>query len=213
MSIRVAVVDDHAVVRQGLLLLMQTAADLEVVGEAVNGASALRLARETRPDVLLLDLLMPDMDGVAVLRALRQEGLPCKVLLLTSSLEDQLLKAAIEAGADGYLLKATQMTDLLDAVRRVAAGDNAFDPLVVRKLVQQSRQRDPLEELTAREREVFDLLARGQNYPEIAEKLGVSEATVRTHSASLLAKLDLRDRTQVMVYALKRGLVRLEDLP
>jgi DNA-binding NarL/FixJ family response regulator len=213
MSIRVAVVDDHAVVRQGLLLLLQTAADLEVVGEAVNGATALRLARETRPDVLLLDLLMPDMDGMAVLRALRQEGLPCKVLLLTSSLEDQLLKAAIEAGADGYLLKATQMTDLLDAVRRVAAGDNAFDPLVVRKLVQQSRQREPLDDLTGREREVFDLLARGQNYAEIAEKLGVSEATIRTHGGSLLAKLDLRDRTQVMVYALKRGLVHLEDLP
>lgn len=211
--IRVAIVDDHAIVRQGLRLLLQSALDVEIVGEAADGTAALRMVRETHPDVLVLDLLMPGMDGVGVLRALRQEGLPARVLVLTSSLEDRLLHEAVEAGADGYFLKAAQMTDLLDAVRRVATGDSAFDPLVVRKLIQQQRQRDPLDELTAREREVFDLLARGQNYPEIAATLGVSEATVRTHGASLLDKLDLRDRTQVMVYALKRGLVRLEDLP
>jgi NarL family two-component system response regulator LiaR len=212
-KIRVVIVDDHAIVRQGLLLMLQNVPDLEVVGNVADGNTALHLVRQLQPHVLILDLLMPGMDGVEVIRQIRNEQLACRVLVLTSSLQDRLLQEAVSAGADGYFLKTSDMTDIIEAVRHVARGEAAFDPIIVRNLLSYSHQQDLLNTLTVREREVFDYLARGQSYPEIAEQLGVSDATIRTHGTSVLDKLNLRDRTQVMVYALKRGLVRPEDLP
>lgn len=212
-TIRVLLVDDHAVVRQGLRLLLESHPDMEVVGEAPDGATALTLVARIRPDVILLDLLMPGMDGIETIRRLRAEGQRAEVLVLTASLDDHLVKAALEAGARGYVLKVSRPAELVEAVRRVARGEEALDPAAARVLVQGLRGGDPLAVLTPREREVFDALARGMSNPQIAASLHVSEATVRTHIASVLDKLELPDRTQVTIYALKRGLIRVEDLP
>lgn len=213
MTIRVLIVDDHAVVRQGLRLLLEGQTDLEVVGEAADGEMAIQMTRSLRPDVLLLDLLMPGMSGIDVIQQLRQEGLESNILVLTSSLEDQIVKQALQAGAHGYLLKASRSADLIQAIQRVAQGLSVLDPAATQVLMHQVQSNDLLETLTAREREVFDAMAHGKNNVEIASHLKVSEATVRTHIASVLEKLALRDRTQVIIYALKRGLVRVEDLP
>jgi DNA-binding NarL/FixJ family response regulator len=210
--IRVLIVDDHAVVRQGLALLLQAESGIEVIGEAPDGATAVMLARSLTPHVILLDLMMPDMDGVTTLKKLREAGVAAKVLVLTSSVEDELIRKALAAGADGYLLKASRMSEVVSAITQVAGGGSVLDPVVAQKVMAQMRAGDPLDALTGREREVFKALARGYNYEEIAGQIGVSEATVRTHGASLLDKLGLRDRAQVMTYALKRGLVHPDDL-
>lgn len=213
MTIRVLIVDDHAVVRQGLRALLESRPELVVVGEAADGQDALEQARALRPDVVLLDLLLPDLSGAEVTERLRAAGLPCKVLILTSSLEDRLVTAAVRAGADGYLLKATRVADLVHAIAEVAAGRRVLDPAATQALFAQLRQTDPLAELSAREREVFAAMARGRANPEIAAALQIGEATVRSHAASVLEKLQLRDRTQVIIFALKHGLVRPEDMP
>ncbi|MBL8131935.1 MAG: response regulator transcription factor [Anaerolineae bacterium] len=213
MSISIVIVDDHVVVRQGLRLLLETQPELRIVGETGDGQEALRLVETLQPDVVLLDLIMPGMSGLDVLRELRRRGVGSRVLVLTSSLEDHIVTQALQAGADGYLLKTSRSSDMLNAIRQVAAGGSALDPAVTTILRQHLAGRDPLDALTPREREVFDLLAHGVSSPQIAEKLVVSEATVRTHITSVLDKLRLRDRTQVMVYALKRGIVRPQDLP
>jgi DNA-binding NarL/FixJ family response regulator len=184
-----------------------------VVGEAADGETAIALAQSRHPDVILMDLLMPGMSGVEAIARLRELGLDAGVLALTSSLDEQLVKQALQAGAHGYILKASRASDLIQAIETVARGETSLDPAAAQVLMKQVRDRDPLDALTARERDVFDALARGQTNAEIAEKLHITEATVRTHSASVLEKLALRDRMQVMVYALKRGLVRIEDLP
>jgi DNA-binding NarL/FixJ family response regulator len=213
MSISVLIVDDHAVVRQGLRALLESRPEVKVAGEAADGQSGLEQARALRPDVVLLDLLLPDLSGVEVTERLRAEGLPCKVLILTSSLEDRLVAAAVRAGADGYLLKATRVADLVQAISEVAAGKRVLDPAATQALFAQMRQADPLAELSSREREVFAALARGRANAEIAATLQIGEATVRTHVANVLDKLQLRDRTQVIIFALKHGLVRPEDMP
>jgi DNA-binding NarL/FixJ family response regulator len=213
MTIRLLIVDDHAVVRQGLRLLLDAQPGIEVVGEAADGAMALQMAQDLHPDVLLVDLLMPGMSGVEVIRRVNELALESKTLVLSSSLEDHLVKQALQAGANGYILKASRSSELVSAIERVAAGLPALDPAAAQVVMQQVRTGDPLQTLTAREREVFEWLARGLNNTEIAERLTVSEATVRTHIASLLDKLALRDRTQVTIYALKRGIIRIEDLP
>ena len=211
--IRVLIVDDHAVVRQGLRLLLDAQPTIQIVGEAADGEMAIQLARQLTPDVILMDLLMPGMNGIEAIRRLRELGLPCEVLVLSSSLEDQLIKQALQNGARGYILKASRAADLVQAIERVSRGLSTLDPAATSVLLSQVQQQDPLETLTAREREVFDAMARGQSNPEMAAQLSVSEATVRTHVANVLDKLALRDRTQVMIYALKRGLIRVEDLP
>lgn len=213
MTIRVALVDDHTVVRQGLRLLLESASDFVVCGEASDGQELLPLVQTCQPDVVVLDLIMPVVNGVEALRHLRAAGHDCKVLVLTSSLQDTLLQDAMAVGANGYFLKTSSMPMLLDAVRRVARGETALDPLALHTLISAGRRVDPLDALTVREREVFYALARGLTYAEIAQQLVVSEATVRTHGTNVLDKLGLRDRTQVMVFALKRGLVQPDDLP
>jgi NarL family two-component system response regulator LiaR len=213
MTITVLIVDDHAVVRQGLRLLLESQPGIEVVGEAQDGGLAVEIAQRLIPQVILLDLLMPVLDGIEVLRRLQELKVPSKVLVLTSSLEDQLVKQALQAGAHGYVLKAIRSAELIDSIKRVAQGERILDPAATRVLLNQVTGHDPLEMLTVREREVFEEMARGWSNPEIAEHLKIGEATVRTHIASVLDKLALRDRTQVTIYALKRGLIRLEDLP
>ncbi len=213
MTIKVLIVDDHTVVRQGLRLLMEAQADIEVLGEAASGEEALNIVKESKPDVILLDLIMPGMSGLDVLRELQKQSTANRVLVLTSSLDDHIVRQALQAGAHGYLLKTSRAGDMLNAIRQTAQGISVLDPAVTRVLQQRLTGKDPLDTLTPREREVFDLLAYGMNNPQIAEKLVVSEATVRTHVTSVLDKLHLRDRTQVMVFALKRGLVTPQDLP
>jgi NarL family two-component system response regulator LiaR len=213
MTVSVLIVDDHAVVRQGLQALLASRPEVRVVGEAADGAQAVQLAQELQPDVILLDLLMPEMDGVTATHRVRQAGLRSKVLILSSSLEDQRVLEAIRAGADGYVLKASRVGELVQAIVRVAQGQRVLDGAVTQVLVEHLHEIDPLTSLSPREHEIFAALAHGRSNSEIAGALQVSEATVRTHVASVLDKLALRDRTQVMIYALKRGLIRLEDLP
>jgi DNA-binding NarL/FixJ family response regulator len=213
MTISVLIVDDHAVVRQGLQALLTSRPEVLVVGEAADGAQALQLAQTMQPDVILLDLLMPEMDGIAVMQQVRQAGLRSKILILSSSLDDERVLAAVRAGADGYILKASRVGELVQAIVRVAQGQRVLDPAVTQVLVEHLHAVDPVASLSAREREVFDELARGRSNSEIAATLHVGEATVRTHVASVLDKLGLRDRTQIIIYALKRGLIRLENLP
>jgi two-component system, NarL family, response regulator LiaR len=212
-TIRVLIADDHAVVRQGIRALLEGHHELSVVGEAAGGREAVTQAQTLQPDVILLDLLMPDLNGVEVTRRLRTAGLRTRILILTSSMEHQFVADAIKAGADGYLLKASRVADLVQAIQQVARGQRVLDPAATEVLFEYLHQPDPLAELSSREREVFFELARGCSNPEIATTLSVSEATVRTHVANVLDKLMLRDRTQVTVYALKRGLIRLEELP
>ena len=213
MMVSVLIVDDHAVVRQGLQVLLASRPEVRVVGEAADGAQAVQLAQALRPDVILLDLLMPEMDGVAVMQQVRQLGLGSKILILSSSLEDERVLAAVRAGADGYILKASRVGELVQAIIRVARGQRVLDPAVTQVLVEHLHEDDPLASLSGREREVFAELARGRSNSEIAAALHVGEATVRTHVASVLDKLGLRDRTQIIIYALKRGLIRIENLP
>lgn len=212
-SITLLIVDDHAIVRQGLRLLLEAQPHLRVIGEADSSAAALQLVQQYAPDVVLMDLLMPDVNGVEGIRQILAHRPKTRILVLSSSLEDQLIKQALQAGAQGYILKASRPAELLHAIDQVAQGMSALDPAAGQVLMRQVQNTDPLAMLTAREREVFDALARGLTNPEIAESLGISEGTIRTHIASVLDKLQLRDRTQVTIYALKRGLIRLDDLP
>jgi NarL family two-component system response regulator LiaR len=213
MTINVLIVDDHAVVRQGLRMLLESQPQIKVVGEAPDGALAVEMAQKLEPDVILMDLLMPGMSGIEAIRRLRELKIPSKVLVLTSTLEDQLVKQALQAGAQGYVLKAIRSAELVQSIERVAQGVSVLDPAATQVLMQQVTSHDPLKLLTSREREVFDGMARGWNNAEIAANLKISEATVRTHIANVLDKLALRDRTQVTIYALKRGLIHVEDLP
>lgn len=211
-NIRVLIVDDHAIVRQGLRLLLEAQPHLRVVGEADSSTSAYQMVQQYTPDVVLMDLLMPGINGIEGIRQIIAYRPQTKILVLSSSLEDHLIKQALQAGARGYILKASRPAELLQAIDQVAQGLSALDPAAGQVLVRQVQTSDPLEALTTREREVFDALARGLTNPEIADSLHISEGTIRTHIASVLDKLQLRDRTQVTIYALKRGLIQLDDL-
>lgn len=211
--IRVLIVDDHAIVRQGLRLMLDAQPHIEVIGEADSSLMAIQRVQTQNPDLVMMDLLMPGMDGIEGIRQILAIRPQTRILVLTSSLEDQLVRHALQAGAHGYILKASRPVELLRAIEQVAQGSTALDPAASQVLIQQAKAADPLDALTMRERDVFDAMARGLANPAIADHLAVSEGTVRTHIASILDKLQLRDRTQVTIYALKRGLIRLEDLP
>ena len=212
--IRILIADDHAVVRKGLLALIQTEEGMEVVGEAVDGAEAVELAETLRPDVILLDLVMPRMDGIEAIRGIRQNDPEARVLVLTSFSEDEKVLTAIEVGAMGCLLKDATPDELLRAIRDVHQGRSALNPEIAQKLIRRMRKtetRKPVEELTARETEVLRCIARGLSNRDIGDRLFISEPTVRTHVSNILMKLELPNRTQAALFAVREGLVTLEE--
>jgi DNA-binding NarL/FixJ family response regulator len=204
--IRVLVVDDHPVVRQGLRTFLDLQDDLTVVGEAADGAAAVTAAGDLRPDVVLLDLRMPGADGVAALHGLRASGNPAKVLVITSFTEPAAVLPAIRAGAAGYVYKDLDPPALAAAIRAVHAGHVLLHPEVARLLAGGEGRRADVR-LTAREREVLAAIARGRANREIARELAVSEKTVKTHVSAILTKLGVQDRTQAALYAVRTGLV------
>jgi DNA-binding NarL/FixJ family response regulator len=209
-SIRILIVDDHGVVRQGLRMYLALDPELEVVGEATNGAEALRLAHELEPDVVLMDLLMPVMDGIAATEAIRREVPNVEVLALTSVLEDSAVYGAMRAGAIGYLLKDTQADELCRAIKAAAAGQVQLSPPVAARLLREVPPPQQPEPLTERETEVLAELAKGKSNKEIAAALVIAEKTVRTHVSNILGKLGVTSRTQAALHAVRSGLVSLD---
>lgn len=216
MSIRVGIVDDHALIRLGFAALIESEPGLEVAGEAADGVAAIELARRERPDVVLMDIRMPGMDGVTATKqisSLGQAEHPVRVLVLTTFDLDEYVYAALRAGASGFLLKDTPPRELLAAIRVIAAGDALLSPSVTRKLIREFarqpalRNRQGLAELTDRERDVLALVAKGMSNAEVAQELVVSLATVKTHVSRLLTKLAARDRAQLVVVAYESGFV------
>jgi two-component system, NarL family, response regulator LiaR len=208
--IRVLVADDHAVVREGLRTFLGLQDGIEVVGEAADGESAVREAEHLRPDVVLMDLVMPRLDGVGAMRELRRRLPACRVIVLTSYAQDDRLLPAIQAGAAGYLLKAAEPQEIARAIRAAHAGEALLDPAIAARLVEAIAQpagTRPAARLTPREREVLALIGRGLPNKRIARELGVSEKTVKTHVGHLLAKLGVTDRTQAALHAVREGLV------
>ena len=212
-EIRILIADDHAVVREGLRALIRTEPGLQLVGEAENGEQALALARRLQPDLLLLDMVMPGMNGLEVIQALKREPSPTRILVLTSFSDDAMVFPAIKSGADGYLLKNTPPKTLLAAIRDVHAGCPTMSPSIATMLIRELQRPPDLppteEPLTAREVEVLKLLAQGCSNEEIAEQLVVTEGTVRSHVSNILTKLHLANRTQAALYALREGLASL----
>jgi DNA-binding NarL/FixJ family response regulator len=221
MSIRLLIVDDQELVRIGFRLILETQDDLEVVGEAGDGAEAIERARELRPDVILMDIRMPNMDGVEATARLTAAGIepPPRVLVLTTFDLDEYVFGALRAGAAGFLLKDAPRERLLEAIRVVHSGEALLSPSITRRLIEDFAARtDPLqppaavlERLTPREREVLVLVARGFSNSEIAQRLVVTEATVKSHVGSFLMKLGLRDRVQAVVFAYEHGIVTAGD--
>ena len=212
MAIRVLITDDHGVVRQGLRMFLSLDPELEVIGEAENGEEAVAMARELKPDVVLMDLLMPVMDGIEATQIIRKEMPEVEVVALTSVLEDASVTGAVRAGAIGYLLKNTDVEELHRAVRGAAEGKVFLAPEAAARLMREVRAPESPEALTARETEVLELLARGRANKQIAGDLYVSEKTVKAHVSAILMKLGVRSRTQAALHAVRTGLVSLEEL-
>ena len=211
MTIRILVVDDHSVVRQGLRMFRGLDPELEIVGEAENGAEAVKLAAELKPDVVLMDMLMPVMDGIAATEAIRRDLPDTEVIALTSVLEDQAVIGAVKAGAIGYLLKDTQSDELRRAIKAAAEGQVQLSPQAASRLMREVRTPEvaSVEALTEREDEVLRLIARGMANKEIARELVIGEKTVKTHVSNILQKLGVQSRTQAALYAAQNGLAEL----
>jgi DNA-binding NarL/FixJ family response regulator len=206
--IRVLIADDHAVVREGLRSFFELQEDMEVVGEAADGAEAVALAGELHPDVVLMDLVMPNLNGVEAMRRMREQALTTRVIVLTSFLDEEQVLPAMRAGAAGYLLKNVEPQELARAVRTAHAGEALIDPTVAARLVDTLAKEDVDDgygRLTAREQEVLGLIGRGLSNKRIALELGVAEKTVKTHVSHVLAKLGLADRTQAALYVNRLG--------
>ena len=221
-TIRILIVDDQALIRSGLRMILEAESGLSVIGEAGDGREALEIATRSRPDVILMDVRMPAMDGIEATRRLNASSLDPKprVLILTTFDLDEYVYAAIRAGASGFLLKDAPPDDLIHAIRVVAGGEALLAPTVTRRLIEEFAARPApeaappgMDELTEREVEVLRNLAAGLSNAEIADALFVSEATVKTHISHILTKLDLRDRVQAVVVAYESGLVRPGDSP
>jgi DNA-binding NarL/FixJ family response regulator len=222
LTTRVLIADDQALVRSGFRLVVETRPDLDVIGEAENGEQAVALARELDPDVILMDIRMPGLDGIEATRQIVASGSAARILVLTTFDFDEYVYAAIRAGASGFLLKDVRPTDLVDAIRLVANGNALLGPTVTRRLLERfadSRHDDgeqtsaAIDSLTEREQEILRLLARGLSNAELAEKLVVSETTVKTHVSNVLRKLGVRDRVQAVIAAYDAGLVRPQAGP
>ncbi|WP_019585942.1 response regulator [Deinococcus apachensis] len=209
--VRVLLVDDHAVVRQGLRLFLGLDPQIEVVGEAANGEEALAETDRLNPDVVVMDLMMPVMDGIQATRLLRRQHPDIEVIALTSTLEEHKVNGAIDAGAMGYMLKDASSDTLADAIHAAARGEVRLHPEAARRLVRDFRTPEMRETLTPKEVIVLQLIARGYSNRDIAADQGVTEATVKTHVSRLLSKLGLESRTQAALYALRHGLASLEE--
>ncbi|HZD56684.1 MAG TPA: response regulator transcription factor [Anaerolineales bacterium] len=214
-NIRILIVDDHAIVREGLRALIESEAEMELAGEAQDGVEAVAKARSLKPDVILLDLVMPHMDGIEATRQIKKENDKIQILVLTSFSEDAKVFSAIKSGAMGYLLKDSSPQDLLRAIRDVYHGEPSLHPSIARKLMSElnrpSESAVDEESLTDREEDVLRLLAQGLSNQDIADKLYISERTVRTHVSNILMKLHLANRTQAALHALRGGLVSLDS--
>jgi len=222
--IRVAVADDQALVRSGFAVLLRSAADLEVVGEAGNGQEAVDLVAASRPDIVLMDIRMPGMDGIEATRLIAASGVDTRILILTTFDLDEYVFGALRAGASGFLLKDTQPEELLAAVRVVAGGESLLAPSVTRRLIEQFTEQAPepeavrslppgIDTLTEREAEVLGAVARGLSNAEIADELFMAHATAKTHVSRLLTKLDARDRAQLVMIAYEAGIARPAQSP
>jgi two-component system, NarL family, response regulator LiaR len=212
MAIRILITDDHGVVRQGLRMFLSLDPEMEVVGEAANGQEALALARDLKPDVVLMDLLMPVMDGIEATRAIRSELPEVEVIALTSVLDDGSVTGAVRAGALGYLLKDTDSEELGRAIKAAAEGRVHLAPEATARLMREVKAPESPEVLTEREVEVLKLLASGKANKQIASSLFVSEKTVKAHVSSILMKLGVQSRTQAALHAVRTGLVSTEEL-
>ena len=209
MTIRILIADDHSVVRQGLHMFLALDPELEIVGEATNGLEAVNQARKLRPDVVLMDLIMPQMDGIAATEIIRHELPEVEVIALTSVLEDAAVVGAVKAGAIGYLLKDTQANELCKAIKAAAAGQVQLSPQAAARLMHEVRTPENPQALTDRETDVLSLLANGKANKEIALQLHISETTVKTHVSNILTKLGVPSRTQAALYAVRIGLASL----
>mgnify|MGYP001042502292 FL=1 len=211
MSIRILIADDHGIVRQGLRMYLQLDSELEVVGEASDGKQALELAGKLRPDIVLMDILMPVMDGLRATAAIRQQLPDTEVIALTSVLDDAIIHQVIRAGAIGYLLKDTQSDELCRAIHAAVAGQVQLSRQVALRLTAPHEEEQLLQTLTEREMEVLSLVARGCSNKEIALNLFIAEKTVKAHVGSILSKLGAASRTQAALIAIRSGLAKLEE--
>jgi NarL family two-component system response regulator LiaR len=214
-SIRVLIAEDHAIVRKGVQSLLSLEVDIEVVGEASTGREAVEKAKALSPDVILMDLVMPEVDGVQAIRQIKENRPDAKVLVLSSFATDDKIFPAIKAGAMGYLLKDSDPAELVAAVRQVDAGECSLNPVIARKLLQElnlpPKEPPTAQPLTGREVEVLRLVAQGKSNRQIADELVLSPGTVRAHLTNILGKLHLASRTQATLYALREGLASLKD--
>jgi NarL family two-component system response regulator LiaR len=215
--IRVLIADDHAILRKGIRALLGTESDIEVVGEAADGLETVAQAEALRPDVILMDLVMPKMDGIEATRQIAAQQPGVRILVLTSFAADDKVFPAIKAGALGYILKDSGPAELVQAIHQVYLGQPSLEPTIALKVLYElshPQTQPPIPEpLSERELEVLRLVAQGKNNREIAEQLVITELTVRTHVSNILGKLHLASRTQAALYALKEGLASLEDVP
>jgi NarL family two-component system response regulator LiaR len=213
--IRVIVTDDHSIVRKGIKATLELIPDIELVGEAANGREAVEKAAELKPDVVLMDLVMPEMDGIEAIQKIKEQHPDIRILVLTTFAGEDKVFPAIKAGASGYQLKDSGPEELIAAIRQVYRGESALHPIIARKVLQEltrPTEHPPTPDpLTPREVEVLKLVAKGMENPEIAAQLVISEATVRTHVSNIMSKLHLASRTQAALYALREGLASLDD--
>ena len=213
--IRVFVTDDHSIVRKGIKATLELVPDMELVGEATNGREAVEMAGASKPDVVLMDLVMPEMDGIEAIQKIKSQHPEIAILVLTTFAGEDKVFPAIKAGASGYQLKDSDPEELVTAIRQVYRGEPALHPLIARKVLQELSR--PMEgpptpdPLTPREEQILKLVAKGLENPEIADQLVISEATVRTHVSNIMSKLHLASRTQVALYALREGLASLDE--
>ena len=210
-KIRILVADDHPIVREGLVAILGTQPDFEVIGEAATGADAIRMALELRPDVVLLDLEMPEVDGVEALRQMHANCPDVQSIVLTAFDTDDRIVGAVRAGAKGYLLKGAPRDEIFQAIRVVSAGGSLLQPIVASKLMRHMEGEEPsVEPLTEREREVLQLLAQGKPNKEIAAALFITERTVKFHVSAILGKLGAGNRTEAVTLAAQRGIIKLD---
>ena len=213
-TVRVLIVDDHAIIRKGVRAVLDLVPDIDLVGEAENGIKATQIAQELCPDVILMDLVMPEMDGIACIKQIKKQRPEARILVLTNFAGEEMIFPAIKAGAMGYHLKDSSPEVLIEAIRQVNQGVASLHPSIAKKVLEEFHHSDKQqlseEPLTQRELEVLRLIAQGRENKEIAEQLVISEATVRTHVSNILGKLHLASRTQAALYALREGLAHLD---